>query len=56
MLNFSCKCEGISSFEVVSEYFLLTLSKVQLLENHLPRDNSLTLNQSPSELCIEVQI
>ena len=35
-LNFSCEGEGISSFEVVPEYFLLTLGKIQFLENHLP--------------------
>ena len=56
MLNFSCECEGISSFEVVPEYFLLTLGKIQFLENHLPRDNKLTLNQSPSGLSIGVEM
>ena len=56
LLNFSCECEGISSFEVVPEYFLLTLNKIQLLENHLPRDDKLTLNQSPSGLSIGVEI
>ena len=56
LLNFSCECECISSFEVVPEYFLLTLGKIQFLENHLPRDNKLTLNQSPSGLSIEVEM
>ena len=37
--NFNCKCEGIFSFEVVPDQFLLTLGKFQLLENHLPRDD-----------------
>ena len=55
-LNFSCEGEGISSFEVVPEYFLLTLGKIQFLENHLPRDNKLTLNQSPSGLSIGVEM
>ena len=39
---------GYFSFEVIPEYFFLTLDKIQLLENHLPRYNKLTLNQSPS--------
>ena len=56
LLNFSCECEGISSFEVVPAYFLLTLGKIQFLENHLPRDNILTLNESPSGLSIGVEI
>ena len=56
LLNFSCKCEDISSFEVVPENFLLTLGKTWLLENHLPTDDKLTLNQSSSGLCIGVQI
>ena len=55
LLNFSFECECISSFEVVPEYFLLTLGKIQFLENHLPRDNKLTLNQSPSGLSIGVE-
>ena len=37
------------------EYFLLTLSKIQFLKNHLPRDNKLTLKQSPIGLIIEVE-
>ena len=56
MLNFNCKCESISSFEIVPEYFLVTLGKIQLLENHLPRDDKLTLNQSPSGLSIGVEM
>ena len=56
LLNFSCECEGISSSKVVPEYFLLTLCKIQFLENHLPRDNKLTLNQSPSGLSIGVEM
>ena len=52
LLNFSCECECISSFEVVPEYFLLTLGKIQFLESHLPRDNKITLNQSPNGLSI----
>ena len=55
MCNFSFECECISSLEVVPEYFLLTLGKIQFSENHLPRDNKLTLNQSPSGLSIGVQ-
>ena len=43
MLNFSCKCEGFPSFEVVPKHFLLTLGKIQLLESHLQRDDKLTL-------------
>ena len=35
---------------------MLTLGKIQLLENHLPRDDKLTLNQSPSTLSIEVEM
>ena len=56
LLNFSFEGEVISSFQVVPEYFLLTLGKIQFLENHLPRDNKLTLNQSPSGLSIEVEM
>ena len=56
LLNFSCECEGISSFKVVHEYFLLTLGKVQFLENHLPRGNKLTPNQSPSGLGIGAEM
>ena len=56
LLNFSCECEGISSFEVVPEYFLLTLGKIQLLQKHLPRDNKLSRNQSPSRLSIGVEM
>ena len=56
LINFSCECEGISSFEVAPGYFLLTLGKIQLLENHLPRDDKLTLNQSPSGLSIGVEM
>ena len=55
LLNFILVCECISSFEVVPEYFLLTLSKIKFLENHLPRDNKLTPNQSPSGLSIGVE-
>ena len=55
LLNFSFECECISSFEVVPKYFLLTLSKIQFLKNHLPRDNKLTLKQSPSGLSIGVE-
>ena len=55
LLNFSFECECISSFEVVPEYFLLTLGKIQFLENHLPRDNKLTLNQSPCGMSIGVE-
>ena len=54
LLNFSCDCKDISSFEVVPGYFLLSLGKIQLLENHLLRDEKLTLNQSPSRLGIWV--
>ena len=50
LLSFRCKCDGISFFEVVNEHFLLTLGKIQLLENHLLRDHKLTLDQSPSGL------
>ena len=56
LLIFSCEYEGISSFEVVPECFLLTLGKIQFLENHLPRDNKLTLNYSPSGLSIGVEM
>ena len=56
LLNFSCEGEGISSFEVVTEYSLLTLGKIQFLENHFPRDNKLTLNQSPSGLSFGVEM
>ena len=55
-LNVSCECEGISSFEVVPENYLLTLGKIQLLENHLPRDDKLALNQSPNRLSIGVEM
>ena len=55
LLNFSFECECISSFDVVPKYFLLTLSKIQFLKNHLPRDNKLTLKQSPSGLSIGVE-
>ena len=55
LLNFSFESECTSSFGVVPEYFLLTLDKIQFLENHLPRDNKLTLNQSPTGLSIEVE-
>ena len=55
LLNLSCECEGISSFEVIPE-FLLTLGKIQLLENHLPRDNKLALSQSPSGPSIEIEM
>ena len=55
MYSFSFECECISSFEVVPEYFLLTLGKIQFSENHLPRENKLTLNQSLSGLSIGVQ-
>ena len=55
LLSFSFECECISSFEVVLEYFLLTLSKIQFLKNHLSRDNKLTLKQSPSGLIIRVE-
>ena len=48
LLSFSCECEGISSFEIVPEFFLLTLGKIQLLENHLPRQDKLTLNSKRS--------
>ena len=54
LLSFSYKSAGISSFEVVPEHFLLSLGKIQLLENHLSRDDKLILNQSPSGLCIGV--
>ena len=56
LLDFCCGCEGISSFEVLPEYFLLILRKIQLLENHFPRDNIQTLNQSPSGLSIGVEM
>ena len=52
LLKFSCECEGVSSFEVAPEYFLLTLGKIHFLENHLLEDDKLTLNQSPSGLSI----
>ena len=55
MPNFSFECECISSFEVVPKYFLLTLSKIPFLKNHLPRDNKLTLKHSPSGLSIGVE-
>ena len=55
LLNFSFECECISFFEVVPEYFLLTLGKIQFLENHLPRDNKFTLNQSPGGPSIGVE-
>ena len=55
LLNFSFECECIFSFEVVPECFLLTLGKIQFLENHLPRDNKLTLNQSPCGMSIGVE-
>ena len=35
---------------------MLILGKTQILENHLPRDDKLTLNQSPSVLCIKVEM
>ena len=53
-LLISCKFESISYFEVVPEQFFLTLGKIQLLENHLPRGNKLTLNESPSWLSIGI--
>ena len=53
LLNFS---EGISSFDVVCEYFVLTLGKIQLFENHLPRDDKLDLNQSCSKLSIGAEM
>ena len=56
LLNFSCKGEGITSFEVAPEHFLLTLGKIQFLKNHLLRDNKLTLNQSPTGLSIGVEM
>ena len=56
LLDFCCGCEGISSFEVLPEYFLLILRKIQLLENHFRRDNIQTLNQSPSGLSIGVEM
>ena len=56
LLNFSCEGEGISYFEVAPEYVLLTLGKIQFLENHLPRDNKLTLNQSSNGLSIGVEM
>ena len=49
-LSFIGECEDISSFEVVPEYCLLTLGNIQLLGNHLSRDDKLTFNQSPSGL------
>ena len=52
LLNFSFECECIFSFEVVPEYFLLTLGMIQFLENHLPIDDKLTLNQSPCGMSI----
>ena len=55
LLNFSLQCECISSFKVVPNYVLLTLNKIQFLKNHLPRDNKLTLKQSPSGLSIGVE-
>ena len=56
LLNFGCKREVISSFGVVPEHFLLALTKIKLLENHLPKCDKLTLNQSPNGLCIETQL
>ena len=56
LLTFSCGCEDISSFEVVPEYFLLSLSNIQLLGKHLPRDDKLTLNQNPSRLSIGIEM
>ena len=50
LLNSSCK--SISSSKVIPEYFLMTLGKFQFSENHLPRDDKLTLNQSLSGLFI----
>ena len=55
LLSFSFECECISSSEVVPEYFLLTLDKIQFLENHLRKDKIFTLNQSPSGLGIGVE-
>ena len=55
LLHFSLEYECISSFEVVTNYFSLTLNKIQFLKNHLPRDNKLTLKQSPSGLSIGVE-
>ena len=56
LLSFSCECEGISSFEVVPDNFLLTLDKIQLLENHFPRDDKLAQNQSPNGLSIWIEM
>ena len=56
LVNFSCECESISSLEVVPEYFLQILSKIQLLENHLPRNDKLTLNQVPIGLSIGTEM
>ena len=37
------------------QYFLLTLDKIQFLENRLPKGKELTLNQSPSGLSVGVE-
>ena len=55
LLNFSFECECISFFELVPEYFLLTLGKIHFLENRLSRDNKFTLNQSPGGPSIGVE-
>ena len=56
LLNFNCECEGIFFLEVVPENFLLTLGKIQFLENRLPSDDKLALNQSPNGLSIGVEM
>ena len=56
LLSFTCECEGIFSFEVVSENVLMPLCKIQLLENRFPRDDKLALNQSPNGLSIAVEM
>ena len=56
LLSFRCECESISYCEVLPGRFLLALDKFQLLENHLLRDDKLSLNQSRSGLCIKADM
>ena len=50
----NCSIEGISSFEFVPENFLLTLGKIQLLENQI--DVKLAPNQSPIGLSVGLEM
>ena len=54
--NLAVNVRVFFSIEVVAEYYLLTLDKIKLLGNLLPRDDKLTLNHSPNELCIGVKM